>query len=109
MYYNRENEMKRNRMVKEAWLISKKYSQILMNNEINDKFLNMYRVTYGQFINELRNKKIHFTNDKNYIQCWNTVLNTIIRNPKIMCQRRAIKLLHQTNIQNSYVYDRQIL
>ena len=60
MYYNRENEMKRNRMVKEAWLISKKYSQILMNNEINDKFLNMYRVTYGQFINELRNKKIHF-------------------------------------------------
>ena len=101
--------MKRNRMVKEAWLISKKYSQILMNNEINDKFLNMYRVTYGQFINELRNKKIHFTNDKNYIQCWNTVLNTIIRNPKIMCQRRAIKLLHQTNIQKSYVYDRQIL
>ena len=58
-----------------------------MNNEINDKFLNMYRVTYGQFINELRNKKIHFTNDKNYIQCWNTVLNTIIRNPKIYLQK----------------------
>ena len=108
MYYNREREIKNNIKVRDAWNISKKYSQILMNNQKNDKNLSMCFVIHGQFINELRNKKLKFTKDNNYIQCWNTLLNTILNNPKIKCQRTAIKLLHQTNIQRSYVLERQI-
>ena len=109
MYYNREIELLRSYKIKEAWKISKKYSQILMNHEINDNFLTMYPTIYGQFINELRNKNIQFTKDKNYIQCWKTTLNTILNNPKVKCQRHAIKLLYQTSIQKNYIMDRQIL
>ena len=102
MYYNREMEIKRNKKISDAWNISKKYTSILINNSKNDRNINVFPIIYGQFINELRNKKIIYSDTKNYIQCWNTTLNTIYKNPKIKCKRAAIKLLHQTSVQRSH-------
>ncbi len=107
MYINHEREMKDNLKVKEAWNISKKYSKILMNHEDNNKHLSMCFAIHSQFLNELKDKKIPSTPTKNYIQCWNTLLHTLLRNDKISVQRSSIKLLHQTNIQKSYVLERQ--
>ena len=86
----------------QAWDISKKYSEILMNNSKNDKNLNMCFAIHSQFMTELKSKKLIFTKNKNYIQVWDTLLNTLLNNTKIPVQRAAVKLLHQTNVQRSF-------
>ena len=86
----------------EAWEISKKYSQILMNHSKNDQNLDMCFAIHSQYISELKMKRIDFSNPKNYIQVWETLLNTLLNNPKITVQRGAVKLLHQTNVQRSF-------
>uniref|UniRef100_A0A6C0L379 Uncharacterized protein n=1 Tax=viral metagenome TaxID=1070528 RepID=A0A6C0L379_9ZZZZ len=86
----------------EAWDISKKYSNILMNHSKNDKNLEMCFAIHSQYISELKMKRINFSNTKNYIQVWDTLLNTLLNNPKIAVQRGAVKLLHQTNVQRSF-------
>lgn len=86
----------------QAWDISKKYSNILMNNSKNDKNLEICFAIHSQFITELRTKGLNNKNNKNYIQVWDTLLNTLLRNPKINVQRAAVKLLHQTNVQRSF-------
>lgn len=86
----------------QAWNISKKYSEILMNNSKNDKNLNMCFAIHSQFMTELKSKKLIFTKNKNYIQVWDTLLNTLLNNPKIPDQRAAVKQLHQTNVQRSF-------
>ena len=85
----------------QAWDISKKYSNILMNHSKNDKNLEMCFAIHSQFITELRTKGLNNKN-KNYIQVWDTLLNTLLRNPKINVQRGAVKLLHQTKVQRSF-------
>tara|TARA_A100001037_G_scaffold45808_1_gene37046 strand:+ start:19047 stop:19361 length:315 start_codon:yes stop_codon:yes gene_type:complete len=89
--------------VKTAWTISKKYTDILMDHEKNDEHLNMCFDLHYQFMHELKNKNIDISKKKNYIQCWDTLLNTLLKNPKLNVQRGALKLLHQTNTQRSYV------
>lgn len=108
MYYNRGSEMNNFNDVKQAWNISKKYTTILMDNQNNDNFIDMFYTIHGQFLSELRNKKLNRNNKKNYIKSWNTVLNTIHKNPKVTVtvKRGSIKLLHQTNVQRCYNYDR---
>lgn len=88
--------------VREAWSISKKYTDILMYHEKNNEHLDMFSGIYCQFLHELKNKKIEISLKQNYIQCWKTVINTINNNPKINIQKAALKLLHQTSIQRSY-------
>ena len=72
-----------------------------MNHSKNDKNLEMCFAIHSQFITELRTKGLNNKN-KNYIQVWDTLLNTLLRNPKINVQRGAVKLLHQTNVQRSF-------
>lgn len=86
----------------QAWDISKKYSHILMNHSKNDKNLEMCFAIHSQYISELKMKRINLSNTKNYIQVWDTLLNTLLNNPKIAVQRGAVKLLHQTNVQRSF-------
>ena len=106
MYYNRNSEMNNFNNVKEVWNISKKYTTILMDNQNNDNFIDMFYTIHAQFLSELKNKRLNRNNKKNYIKLWNTVLNTIHNNSKLTAKRGAIKLLHQTNVQRCYNYDR---
>jgi len=103
MYYNRGTEMNNFKNVKDVWNISKKYSSILMDN---DNSINMFYTIHEQFLSELRKKRLDRNNKKNYIKLWNTVLNTVHKNPKLEIQRASIKLLHQTNVQRCYNYGR---
>lgn len=102
MYYNREKELNKKRKYKQAWNISKKYTEILMMNSNDDKNLNMCFAIHSQFIKELKTNKIDTTKKNTYIQCWDTLLNTLLKNSKINIQRGALKLLHQTNVQRAY-------
>ena len=104
MYINRSKEKKNTEKVKLAWIISKKYSQILMDHEDTNEHLIMYMNIHKLFLSELQNRKINNTIKKNYIQCWNTVLNTLLKDNPVKLQRRAIKLLHQTSIQRVEKY-----
>lgn len=81
----------------ECWKTSLKYSSQL-NKNINNKDLNnlCYSI-YGQYINELKSRNLYKGN-KNYIQIWSTMLNTVKRGNHA---QMAIKLLHQTNLQHS--------
>ena len=103
MYYNRGKELQKQQKYRDAWNISKKYTEILMMNSENDKNLNMCFSIHSQFMNELKTRGLPINKKINYVQCWDTLLRTLLRNPKINVQRGAIKLLHQTNVQRSYV------
>ena len=97
---NREKEMKQKEKYHEGWKISTKYSTILMDHEDRNEYFEIVSNVYHQFISELKVKKIPHI-DKNYIQIWDTMLNTVQNNPTIRVCRGAIKLLHQTNVQRT--------
>lgn len=103
MYYNREKELNKQRKYRLGWEISKKYTDILMMNSKDDKNLGMCFAIHSQFINELRNRNVPIDKKINYIQCWDTLLNTLLRNSKVSVQRGALKLLHQTSVQRAYL------
>ncbi len=102
MYYNRKKELNKQAKYHEGWNTSKKYTSILMSHSENDRNIDMCFAIHSQYINELRTRRIPFSKKLNYIQCWDTLLNTLLRNPKISVQRGALKLLHQTSVQRSY-------
>ncbi len=102
MYYNREKELNKQRKYRLGWEISKKYTDILMCNSKDDKNLGMCFAIHSQFMNELRNRNVPRNKKLNYIQCWNTLLNTLLKNPKVNVQKGALKLLHQTSVQRAY-------
>ena len=81
----------------ECWLLSKKYSGVLMSGlKSNDLYL-LCETVHGQFLSELsgNNLKAH---NKTYTQVWITMANTVKKGNK---SREAIRLLHQTNCQRS--------
>ena len=102
MYYNRGKEQYKRGKYLEGWNISKKYTDILMEHSENDKNLGMCFSIHGQYMNELKNKCIPIDKKINYIQCWDTLLNTLLKNSKINVQRGSLKLLHQTSVQRAY-------
>jgi len=102
MYYNRSKEQNNKRLYKEGWNISMKYTEILMEHSKNDRNLSMCFAIHGQYMNELKNKRIPRDKKINYIQCWDTLLNTLLKNPNINVQRSSLRLLHQTSVQRSY-------
>ncbi len=85
-----------------AWKISEKYSTILMEHENNNIHFEIAPNIYSQYLSELRLNKIQIRN-KNYAQIWETMMNTVNNNPKQSVCRAAIKLLHQTSVQKSFV------
>ena len=56
-------------------------------------------VVYGQYMNELRNKKLNYKDSKNYVQIWNTMMNTVLKNVN---SKSSVRLLHQTSQQRCY-------
>jgi len=81
--------------------LSYKYSTSLMKNIDSDDLYDTCLVNHGQFINELMNKGINYTNnkkkDKVFIQIWTTMLNTVSKGGDN--SKGAVRLLHQTNQQ----------
>tara|TARA_B110000967_G_C18770106_1_gene502607 strand:+ start:330 stop:644 length:315 start_codon:yes stop_codon:yes gene_type:complete len=102
MYYNREKELQKKKTYYEGWSISKKYTEILILHSDGDRNIDMCFAVHSQFMNELNRRGIPYNKKSNYVQCWDTLVNTLLRNPKINVQRAAIKLLHQTSVQRSH-------
>ena len=97
---NRKKEFTIQRKYHEGWNLSKKYTDILIVHEGEDEYFSIALNIYHQFISELKLKKIPHQ-DKNYVQVWDTMINTLMNNPKVDVCRAAIKLLHQTSVQRS--------
>ena len=80
---------------KEIWNISLKYSTILMNNK--SKLDTIFSSVYGEYINELKMKKLNH-NNKNlkHIMIWETLSNNLkkIHNDHML----SLQILHLTNI-----------
>ena len=82
----------------ETWNISHKYSSKLMNNiDKKNLYLSCY-TQYNQYINELTYKKLTII-DRNYIQIWDTMLNTIKLEKNM---KMAVRSLHLTNCKKIY-------
>jgi len=88
-----------------AWKISLKYSTILMDHSNNDGFFDIVYSIHHEYLSELQRRGLNFKN-KNYMQIWDTMINTQKRNPNRDIKAGAIKLLHQTNIQRCDLFNR---
>ena len=83
----------------ESWEISHKYTKILMKSIDHNDLYSICSVVYGQYMNELRNKKLNYKDSKNYVQIWNTMMNTVLKNVN---SKSSVRLLHQTSQQRCY-------
>ena len=81
----------------ECWKASLKYSNMLVKNINSGDLYSISASIYGQYTSELQSRRLPMK-DKNYIQVWTTMLNTVKKGNH---SRMAIKLLHQTNLQHS--------
>lgn len=81
----------------DCWKTSLKYSNMLVKNIDSNDLYSISASIYGQYMSELQSRHLPMK-DKNYIQVWTTMLNTIKKGKH---SRMAIKLLHQTNLQRS--------
>ena len=95
---NRKKEFTIQRKYHEGWNLSKKYTDILIVHEGEDEYFSIALNIYHQFISELKLKKIPHQ-DKNYVQVWETMINTISKDYSKGIA--AIQLLHQTNVQRN--------
>ena len=86
----------------ECWKISHKYSSVLMKNINSDDLYNICCSVYGEYLTELKSKELQLSDkkgrNKNYIQVWLTMLNTV---KKGEVEKQGVRLLHQTNCQRS--------
>ena len=97
----RQNEYNKKQRYQEAWKVSTKYTSILIDHENKNEHLDIAANIHYQYISELKYKGIDTKKRNNYIQVWDTMINTVNNNPKIGVQRASIKLLHQTSVQRS--------
>tara|TARA_A100001037_G_C14990437_1_gene562343 strand:+ start:95 stop:406 length:312 start_codon:yes stop_codon:yes gene_type:complete len=79
---------------KEAWNISHKYSSYLIKHIDNENLYEICHTIYHQYLNELNNKKL--IKSKNYLQVWETMINTVNKNTEI---KPSIRILYQTSCQ----------
>ncbi len=77
----------------ECWNISHKYSGILMKNIDSNDLYTLCCSIHGQYLTELKSKNLQLK-DKNYIQVWSTMLNTVRKGE---AEKLGIRLLHQTS------------
>ncbi len=86
----------------ECWKISQKYSSVLMKNINSGNLYTICCSTNGQYLTELKSKGLQLNDkkdrNKNYIQVWSTMLNTVRKGE---VEKQAIRSLHQTNCQRS--------
>lgn len=87
----------------ECWAISLKYSSILVKNIKSDNLLLSCNTVYGQYLHEIQYKNMNSKdkNDtsKNYVQIWETMINTISKDYSKGIA--AVRMLHQTNVQRN--------
>ena len=81
----------------ECWNLSLKYSKLLMKNINSPELYNLCLGIYSQYVKELNSRKLPYHN-KNYLQVWETMINTVKKDEKSI---QAVRLLHQTNCQRS--------
>jgi len=83
-----------------TWELSLKYSTILMSNINTSNLYSLCISTTDEYIKSVKklykNKNVM---DRNFIQIWKTMLNTV-KHGKNM--KSCIRLLHHTNLNNIY-------
>tara|TARA_Y100000817_G_scaffold175983_1_gene137421 strand:- start:74 stop:409 length:336 start_codon:yes stop_codon:yes gene_type:complete len=102
---NNAYETNKKQNIIDAWKISLKYSKILMDHSNNDDYFDIVYGIHHEYLSELQREGLNFKN-KNYMQVWDTMINTQKRNPKRDIKAGAIKLLHQTNVQRCDRFNR---
>ena len=78
-----------------AWKLSHRYSNMLIKHINNENLYDMCIMYYIQYMNEI--KSHGYNRNKNYIQIWDTMINTVSKFEDTM--KQSVRLLHQTNIQ----------
>ena len=86
----------------ECWEISLKYSDVLIKNITSRDLGLLCDTVYGQYLHELEYKNLDtkgksHTKGKNYVQIWETMINTVKKWKGN--EISSIRLLHQTNCQ----------
>jgi len=95
---NNAYEINKKKGVIQAWNISLKYSKRLMEHANNDDCFDIVYGIHREYLSELHRNGLSLKR-KNYMQIWDTMINTQKRNPKRDIRVASIRLLHQTNVQ----------
>ena len=82
----------KNNFIKKHGKYQRKYTNVLINHENKNEHLDIAINIHYQYISELKYKGIDTRKRNNYIQVWDTMINTVNNNPKINNQRASIKL-----------------
>ena len=85
-----------------GWLLSLKYSKLLMDNIDSNDLYNVCCSIKGEYFQELRYNKLNL--NKNYCQVWDTMLNTVLNKKNKNNPKPAVRLLHQTNVQRVSIF-----
>jgi hypothetical protein len=98
---NREKECMDQRKHYEMWNLSHKYTTHLMNQiKYDHHLLDISLGIYKQFLSELQSRGFLNKRNNKIVQCWNTMIRTIKKNPNKNLHKQSICLLHQTSVQH---------
>ena len=99
----RKYEMSLQNKYREGWLLSLKYSNILMDNIDSKNLYTICSSIHGEFSHQLKVNGLN-DNEKNYIQVWDTMLNTVYDKKNRNNPKSAVKLLQQTSQQRVSIF-----
>lgn len=102
---NNAYETNKKQSIIDAWKISLKYSKILMEHSNTDGCFDIVYGIHHEYLSELQRNGLNLK-QKNYMQIWDTMINTQKRNPKRDIRVASIRLLHQTNVQRCDRFNR---
>ena len=88
----RKESIQNNYNYRNAWKLSHKYSSMLVKHIGKGNYYDLCIMYYTQYMNEINNQG--YNKKRNYIQIWNTMINT--------GTRESIRLLHQTSVQRTH-------
>mgnify|MGYP003968417781 CR=1 FL=1 len=100
----RKYEMSLQNKYHEGWLLSLKYSNILMDNIDSKNIYTICSSIHGEFSHQLKVNGLNDNNKKNYIQVWDTMLNTVYDKKNRNNPKSAVKLLQQTSQQRVSIF-----
>ena len=80
-----------------AWKLSHNYSNLLLKHIDNENLYEMCVLYHFQYMNEIKNHNYKHDKQRNYIQVWDTMMNTVRKYNDTM--KGSVRLLHQTSVQ----------
>ena len=89
VYLNQQYESQRKQINQQIWDFCIKYRKLFERNIDNKNLDKIIHDSYKNFFSNIKSIKINIKQEYKYIRIWNTLLNTINKNPQLI--KKAVK------------------